>query len=441
MSPSLSVRLVGIESRIVSGVHTVVFDFVLFYVLLGAIARFLNWYHLYTLYDQRRCLELGTFSFLGMNVGVVVKSRLGMAMTILALLYTAAAVTSGFGINGATVDVYEAFEDREVLLPAMGIRDRPISEYGQARNDTELGDMFFTAIRCSDVDGQGLSLPLASVPVTNGSKLECVDQKELLLDSDKSVIRGAELETRLAPCIFGRLTEVYRLPSEEGGPPDGSRIGLLYSGGDCDSDLNLTCAIGARRACAAKVRIQGFDLLSVLIPFNDTNTDLVKETLGTADMALTRFESVPNEEHFLRAAAQFFSLQYSNSAREISFAANMRLERQRVRKRSGSTAVTDLDAFWFVGVLVCGTIVVLTLLLAVLGRVLVGAHGRGKYNGMVRVEDLLDGVSELLSVSGSCKLSKKSRRKPLYYGISNDKAHIGIKDNALVGEWGEEQIE
>ncbi|CAN8066873.1 unnamed protein product [Agarophyton chilense] len=255
MSASLFVRLVDFESRIASGLNTVVFDFILFYLLLFGIARFLKWYHLRVLYDKRRCLQLQNLEAFGINTGVVARSNLGYVMMVVVCVYTLAAIISGFGINGATVDVHDVFEDVEVLLPALGIRDRSISKYGTAFRDSKLGNMYFSAIRCSDVDGKGLSMPLVSIPGENETKLECADQREVLLDTDMTVVREPEAQVRIRPCVFGKWNGVYRLPAENGGPPDGTRVGFLYSGGDCDSNLNMTCAIGARYGCAAKVKI------------------------------------------------------------------------------------------------------------------------------------------------------------------------------------------
>ncbi|CAN8066875.1 unnamed protein product [Agarophyton chilense] len=118
----------------------------------------------------------------------------------------------------------------------------------------------------------------------------------------------------------------------------------------------------------------------------------------------------------------------------------MRLERRRVRVKTGVAAATELDAFWFIGVSVCLCILVVVFLLAILGMIGVRRDGRRKYNAMVDLKDLFDGISELMSASGSCKLNKE-KMKPLYFGIDNEKAHIGIKDTALVGDWNELEIE
>lgn len=433
-----TLRITGLQSGIASGLNILVFDFLLLYGFAASCAEVLRWFHLRNLYAKRKSMRLEESNVLGVSLNTVVRTKLSIALSYLLTLYFAAAVMSGFGISGITADVYTDHGTRQVLIPGKGMPRNPISTYGKAGAETELGKMLQNSIKCSKVNGDGSAKPLTRLPNKNNTIHVCIDQKQYVLDDDMSIQRESEYGGVLAACSFGSLKDVYRLPSELGGSYDGSRIAILYSGGDCGADLNLTCTVGYRYGCAGVARVYSQNFLLVGNPINGSG--LAKKTLMIDEMAVTKLERVTNVADFVLAVSQFYGLMYSNSARELSFLANMRPLKKRVRQRTSSIMVTELDIIWFVGVAICLSLTGTLASVAVACRLAVISRGREHYNSMVTVMDLLKAVEELLYKTDNGG-ANKSVRERIYFGIEPHRPHIGIKSDGQVGPWSEKEIE
>lgn len=374
---------------------------------------------------------------LGFSLHTVSESKMRCGLTFVLALYSVAAVISGFGINGTTVDLYSEFTNAKTLIPGKGIPVGPIGRFRESEKPTELGSMYLNAVDCSDFRGDGLSLPLARLKSVNKTAYVCVDQEQYVLDNDMSKQREPEFQPLPKTCSFGYLTEVYPLPSEDGGPFDGSRIGLLYTKGDCNVDLNLTCSMSLRFGCAGIARIQDKNMLIVGNAVNKTR--YAKEVLHLPDMDATRLERFRNEADFIRAVSQFYALAYSNSARQLSFLANLGPQNKTVRQRTGARVATEFGAVWFIGVAICLLIVLVLLILAVACRTAVISQGRQQYNSMVTIRDLLDAIEELLYNTGNSRFNK-DRREELFFGIDTHRPRIRIKTDQQVGGWDEKEI-